>query len=89
LWHQRTRKIIVDLNRIDWASILFVGLGQSSSHRSHAKSFNVSTAARFLPPPPPAKKRDCLIGFILGGFSLLMVGLVVWLVFFGMRGPSQ
>lgn len=85
-----TRKIIVDVSRIDWASFLFVGFAAVLFPSLARKEIQCEHCGKiFLPPPPSAKKSDRLIGFILAGFSLLMVGLVLWIVFFGMKGSSQ
>lgn len=85
-----TKKIIVDVNRIDWASILFVGFAAVLFPSLARKELQCEHCGKiFQTPPPPTKKSDRLIGFILAAFSLLMVGLVIWIVFFGMKRPSQ
>ena len=85
-----TKKIIVDVNRIDWASMLFVGFAAVLFPSLARKELQCEHCGKiFLTPPPPTKKSDRMIGFILAGFSLLMVGVVIWLVFFSLKGPSQ
>ena len=85
-----TKKIIVDVIRIDWASILLVGLSAVLFPSLACKELQCEHCGEiFLPPPTPAKKGDRLIGFILAGFSLLMVGLVIWVVFFSVKEPSK
>lgn len=85
-----TKKIIVDVNRVDWASVPFVGFAAILFPSLSRKELQCDHCGKiFLPQAPPAKKGDHLIGFILAGFSLLMVGLVIWLLFFGMRVPPQ
>ena len=85
-----TKKIIVDVNRIDWASILFVGFAAVLFPSLARKELQCEHCGKiFLTSPPSTKKSDRLIGFILAGFSLLMIGLVIWIVFFGMKGSSQ
>jgi hypothetical protein len=85
-----TKKIIVDMNRIDWASILFVGFAAVLFPSLARKELQCEHCGKiFLTSQPSTKKSDRLIGFILAGFSLLMIGLVIWIVFFGMKGSSQ
>ncbi|MCU0797906.1 MAG: hypothetical protein MUF31_18445 [Akkermansiaceae bacterium] len=78
------------MNRIDWASILFVGFAAVLFPSLAVKELQCEHCGKiFQVPPPPTKKSDHLIGFILAAFSLLMLALVIWLVFFGMKGSSQ
>ena len=79
-----TRRIIVEVSRVDWASIPFVGLAAILFPSLARKALQCDHCGKiFQPPPPPATMGDRLTGLILLGISLLMVGLVIWLVFFG------
>lgn len=85
-----TKKIIVEVSRIDWASILLIGVAAALFPSMARKELQCEHCGKVFPTPPPqSEKSDRLIGYVLAGFSLLMVGLVILIVFFGMKDPSR
>jgi hypothetical protein len=79
-----TKRIVVETDHpTNLTELLF----EDPAIARHRKAFQCEHCSKtFLPPLPPIKKADRVIGMILAGFSILVIALVVWVVFFGMRG---
>lgn len=86
---KRTTNIVVDVNRVDWPSFFLIGIAAVLYPSLARKELQCEHCGKiFSPASPPASKSDRTIGLVLAGFSVLMVLLVIWVVFFGMAGLS-
>jgi DNA-directed RNA polymerase subunit RPC12/RpoP len=77
-----TRKIVVDVERIDWPSAFFIGLWALLFSSRVSREFQCQHCGKtFAMKHPPMTGRDRLIGLCLLSFCGMMIVAVAWLIF--------
>ena len=80
--NQSSRKLIVDVDRVDWLKFLLIGFWAALICPSNRrKGFQCEHCGNiFLPKPVPKKKSDRVIGVLLCAFPILMVVILIVLM---------
>lgn len=77
-----TRKIVVEVERVDWPSAFFIGLWALLFSSRVSREFQCQHSGKTFPTKhPPTTGRDRLIGLCLLSFCVMMIVAVAWLIF--------
>ncbi len=81
-----TKKIVVDVERVDWVSGLAIGFWAVFFPSRRTREFQCQHCGKtFVLSASPMLRRDKVVGLVLFSLCGVMVLLAIWLIFLGGR----